>query len=134
VGFAGKLVLRADSHESGYAMLDRYLPEVRVYPDSSDFIYRINRKKASDAAPGILLNRLATWSFLRIVLRMRGELVGVPDSLTQHDEQSAYACSVDFDINTPAEFKEPLPHDRLPQLLAEMARHATDIAALGDIR
>jgi hypothetical protein len=132
LGFAGSLLQKTENHDSGYTTLGRYLPEVRIRLDSSDFMYRINRKVPSEALPGIQLNRLNSWVFIKGVLFVQAVTAGAPEQAGHQVGPEEYACVLEFDINTPAERTEPLPQDRLQAIFQECARHATNFAAHGD--
>ena len=55
---------RAASHEDAYRILQLYLqPTLRIDPESTDLVYRVNRPRRSKAvAFDLRINRLSTWS------------------------------------------------------------------------
>jgi hypothetical protein len=133
LAFAGKLVQFTKSHEMGYRRLAAYLPRVAIDADTSDFMYRINRKRDSAVGiSGLRINRLATWSFITISTQMRvANAVGrVPPPIKR--ERSA--CSLDFDINTVPEYEGELPQAELSGLLKEFSGIAIELAQHGDVR
>jgi hypothetical protein len=119
--------------KAGYAQLNAYLEGwVKIDPESSDFMYQINRPRPSQAATSdLLINRLTRWA----VTLHRSFLIapeqGEP-SVTTVGRQSA--CRLEFDINNAPTLKGPLPSDKLGALLAEFGDLAVEIAERGDVK
>lgn len=133
VGFAGKVFLPTDSRDDNYRMLGRLLPAVRVDLDSSEFQYRINRRKASESnIPGLMINRLSTWSSARLV-GVTYELTGEKNA-PSHKVLDKHACMLDFDINNPIEEGFVIPRERLMALVTEFGQFAEALASYGDVR
>jgi hypothetical protein len=61
LAFTGSLLQPVDNHPAGYEILNRYMRWVEIDPQSSEFLYRINRRANSTAVQGLDLNRLSTW-------------------------------------------------------------------------
>ncbi len=133
IGFGAVLLQPVQGLEAGYGLLDAYLPDVRVSPESSDFNYRINRKRPSKSGvEGLYINRLSTWSFLRWQIQARvGTKEEAPVRMAHQAE--GFACRVELDINTPAERQGSLPKDRLRPIWSELVDLGLEIAARGDI-
>ena len=133
LALAGPLNQPVASHRDGYARLDQYLRPVDLDPDSRDFIYRINRRRLSNAGiAGLEINRLATWVVGKMAVAMHAEILGGPSARMQHAEY--YACVVELDINTSEEYEGLLPNARLPAVLNELSDFALEIATNGDRR
>jgi hypothetical protein len=132
IAFAGVLALPVSDHEAAYRRLDEYLVAVQVDPASSDFNYRVNRKKPSDLnIPGLIVNRLNTWSALKMQTAFQvAAQLDIPPSTVFRNEY--YACMLQFDVNTSADYADPLPHEMLPDLFRELISKATEIAEQGD--
>jgi len=132
IGLAGKLVQPTADHDAGYALLGRYLPAVKVSLDTSELLYRINRRRNSASMPAFMLNRLVTWAFAKFSVQTRA---GSPGDLSPKmiAENHAEGCLLEFDINTPPENQEEIPRDKLPAMIGELAALATEIAARGDV-
>jgi hypothetical protein len=77
ISFAGKLIQRMPDRDSGYRRIAEYLPDVRLDPESTDFLYRVNRKRLSNSGtPDLLINRLSTWSVMKVTVQARGRVPG----------------------------------------------------------
>jgi hypothetical protein len=117
-------------HAEGYTVLAALLPFVQVDPSSSDFRYQINRPQASKLGiENLRINRLAAWWIVKMQL-----LVSSPGTASVRRSAPLYACRVDVDVNTIEDFGEPLPAERVPDLLRELLEISTDLVAKGDRR
>lgn len=129
----GVLLQPQPDRKAGYRQLGAYLGEsVKLDPESSDFMYQINRPRPSEAGvPGLQINRLTKWTVAlhRTVVFVSGQEEA---SLSTVAQQSA--CRLELDINTSQDFKGPLPQDKLRDLLAEFVRFALEIAEKGDVK
>jgi hypothetical protein len=131
LAFGALLNLDVGSREEGYRRLSDYL-DFDVNPESFDFLYRINRKRRSEVVPGLVINRLTTWS---VGFRQR-ETLTIPlagGAVESEGGHAAYHCRLELDINSAPEFGGPLPHNRLADLLDEMQRWSLEIVRDGDI-
>jgi hypothetical protein len=134
VAFLGTLFQRVSSHDEGYARLDQYLPHVEVHPDSSDFMYRVNRRRPSRLGiPDLAINRLCTWSVAKITTDLAALIPpGVRRAVERSEE---YYCALELDVNTIHEYPgSQLPQDRLVAILHELIDLATEVATRGDVR
>jgi hypothetical protein len=134
LAFIAVLNQPAENRVEAYRLLDRYLRHVEIDAEGSDsLLYRINRKRASEAVPGLAINRLSTWIAGRTELV---RAVGLPSGENVQTERiESHSCRVELDINTVPDFSGgPLPQDRLADVFAEMAEMAHEIAATGDVR
>jgi hypothetical protein len=128
ISFTCMLLIETLSREEAYEKLDSYLHEVNIYPDSSDFMYRINRKTRIEHFQ-LPVNRISTWGAMQTQLKLTtdaGQTETVPSGWS--------ACSVQLDINTSEENTEPLLKSNVPLIFQELVALATDIAATGDHR
>ena len=103
------------------------LPHVQLDPaGSSDFMYRINRRRqCKSGISSLAINRLSTWSVARIQdITMEAHRT-VPGP-------SSYVCRLELDINTAPEFKSALRKSSLTKLTDELIRLANEIASEGD--
>ena len=126
LAFGTTLLKPIADRKTGYAILDEHLSKVTVDPDSSDFLYQINRRRSSSVIDDLELNRLSRWSTKRIrhfVLDTEGNPLTGPEML---------ACCLELDINS-VPSAQPLPHDDLPRLFQELLELADEIAHTGDI-
>ncbi len=75
------------------------------------------------------INRLARWSVYRQQL---GIINFGPTIFTQTAEER-FACRVELDINTAAEYTEELPLHKFPHLLDELIDYGGEIAEKGSL-
>jgi len=137
IAFAGTLLQPVQDHAEGYRRLDQYLRCVDVDPNSSDLMYRVNRRSPSvTGIPDLSMNRLSTWSVARITMAIGVQLLGDLGYQTgqQMVRDDTFACALDLDINTAPEFPRELPHDDLPRIFTELADLGVEIATRGDYR
>jgi len=134
LAFGAVLLYPVGDRETGYRQLAPYLPSVQLDPaGSSDFSYQINRSRDSiSGIAGLRINRLSRWSVLRfgrISLLLRPavtELRSVP-------VQDHFACRLELDINTYADYREALGREQLPRVFQELVALGREIVANGDI-
>ncbi|MEX2174144.1 MAG: hypothetical protein WD872_07265 [Pirellulaceae bacterium] len=130
LAFGAKLLIPTEGREPSYELLDRWLSAVKVDQSSTDFQYRINRKRSSASGlSGLEINRLSTWSAVKMEVGMQVMASGAARAISRE----TYGCMLQIDINTHAERKEELPRDRLLPLWEELVRFGSEIAALGDV-
>jgi hypothetical protein len=115
---------------AGNRLLSQYLHDVKIdIEGSTDLFYQINRRRCSTSdVPDLFVNRLSKWSLSTTGLLSLG---GAPEEITIQARQ--FACRLELDINTVAEFPEELPHSRLSDLFDEFVRLSNEIAQEGDI-
>ena len=121
---------------TGYRRLAAYLPRIELDPEnSSDFSYTINRPKPSTTRiSDLVINRLSKWTVLqlRTVEVHISTVEGVsPETIVPPGD--LFACRLEVDVSTSAQYQGELPHDRLPSLYAELVSLSDEIAAEGDI-
>jgi len=129
LAFGAVLVENKESLEVCYQRLGQYLPDVKIDPHARDFMYRINRQRLSRSGVADLwINRLSTWSAIPWKLEM-------VSSLTDRQVTSSvgFACMLDLDINTAAEYEQQLPHDRLRDIWKELIALGREIAHHGNL-
>jgi hypothetical protein len=125
------LWLDVTSKEEGYRKMSDYL-DFDLNPDSSDFLYQINRKRSSKIVEGLSINRLTRWAIgLRQQVTATIHVGGGP--VESEQGRPAYHCGLELDVNTAPEFGRPLPPERLTDLLEEMQRMSLEIVREGDI-
>ena len=111
--------------------LDTMLPSVTVDADGTqDFMYRINRRRQSNANPSLQFNRLATWSAIQSV----GLEISIgPGGATVRSTKEVYFCRLELDINTVPVEQRTIPPDTVPAVFRELLDAAREIADQGDI-
>lgn len=133
LAFGPILVYPVDSRVAGYRQLSVYLPSIKLdHEGSSDFFYQINRiRNSTSKSDGFKINRLSKWS-VSAVQRMDFS-IGKEIDLSVTKRQAYYACRLDLDINTAAEFPGPLPKKQLSLIFQELVDLAKEIALEGDV-
>ena len=134
MAFAGLLMQEATSHEDAYKLLHHYLKKtVQIDPLSTDFNYRINRRKHSRCLD-LGINRITTWSAVKVTISAQAFLAGREHaSALQTVTDSQYGALLQVDVNTDADREDEIPSDKLVALLAELVDHADALALNGDV-
>jgi hypothetical protein len=133
LAFTASLLQPVENHQAGYQMLDRYLRCVDIDPQSSEILYRINRRRPSGTGiRGLTLNRLSTWVVAKFAVRV--QVVEGAHPQQQVPQGETFACAVELDINTAPDFQGLLPQADLPRIFAELVQAGVEIAARGDAR
>ena len=134
IAFGSVLLLPVERRQEGYEQLSVYLPHIELDPEgSSDFMYQINRPRNSNLGiPNLQINRLCKWSvsaFVNILMKL--------DQRTRSSEQyytpEVYACRLELDISTTADFKGLLPQNKLVSVYEELVTFGKEILEKGDI-
>lgn len=132
LAFGAVLFQPVADQRAGYVQIAKYLPSLKLDPDTSDFLYQINRPRDSTSGvPGLRINRLTKWSILLFqgfdVTLAKKELTTVGYAV----EESA--CRLELDINTVPESAAELPRETLPRVSQELVHLGQEIATKGDI-
>jgi len=93
------------NRETGYRQLQPYLTHCRTDPDARDFLYQINRRRKCSALAGLEMNRIARWSVAAYHQAVLSVESGIPMAATG---EAIYACRLELDINTLAEFRDDI--------------------------
>jgi hypothetical protein len=122
----------------GYRVLSRYLKALVIDAEgSSDLSYAINRRRERELAQGVsYVNRLSRWSVAVAVQHTAhlGIVEGKVSKVTSiQEEQPRFACRLQLDINTPADFQGQLPPGKTVGILQELIDLGVEIAEKGDI-
>lgn len=112
---------KADAFRS----LARFLPDVKLDPAASDFLYQINRPRLS-ASSTFGINRLSQWSIIRMLD------VQVDGDGRSTIPRSEYRRRVALDVNTSPEFSGVFRPDQQGSVLHELLGLALEIASMGD--
>ena len=113
---------------AGYKQIQQYLPAITLDPDSSDFLYQINRPRSSRTGiANLRINRLTKWS-VAILVHLSGLVTRLSEVSYRH------ACRLEFDINTAPDPNVTLPQGAFPSLLAEFTDLVRELAERGDVK
>lgn len=122
-------ILSAKSKEDAYALMAKFLPDVRIdTASSSDFLYRINRPRNFDAGgKSIAINRLSQWSCMRLQIRIEA---GSATGKTNIGD----AVSLTTDINTvpEADFSNLSAESKI-ELIGNIFDFSRELAEKGDV-
>lgn len=117
--------------KEGYQQFQPLLHYIKLDPESSDFLYQINRRRLSSSGiPNLNINRLSKWAVMslgRVILLQGGELIHPQVQTT------AIACRLELDINTQSDLKEELPKEKVNDVFDELVTMGIEIAKEGDI-
>lgn len=134
LAFGSVLQLPVDSRQDGYRQLSDYLSHVEIDVEgSSDFIYQINRTRDSNIdLKNLRINRLSKWSVAVFI----NTLLNIQPGLHRFEQILApgmYACRLEIDINTIAEFPRTLPKGKVCLIFEELVSFGKEIVEKGDI-
>ena len=135
LAFAGSLLEFVETKEEGYERLNNYLPHTEVDPTTSDFMYRVNRRRASCVGiEGLEVNRLCTWTCVTINIGVHPQAISPVGAPIQPLIDDTNACALELDINTvPGSSGSELPKECLGEILCELVDFGMEVAEKGDI-
>ena len=112
-----------------YQSLSRHIQGIPLDNVSSpDFVFRINRGRASQNDENIFINRLAAWSI------GQGQIVTIPTGGGQPNASSIqFALHLELDINTRTTQDDNIPPGLSLVLLGELITLGSEIAQEGDV-
>jgi hypothetical protein len=123
IAFGSEAIIPVEDHQSGYILLDKYLPFVEVDPASSDFLFGINRRRSSNAVQHIQVNRLSRWSVRRLLSKLTSEV-----------EITFYAVHLLLDVNSVRDYEKALAGDECGRLFDEFIEFTFEILEQGDCK
>ena len=134
LAFGATLHQPVEGTNEGYQLLAKYLPCVELSTDSKDFLYQINRPRKSKVPEMAThsINRFSKWACVALHRRLIQCLLDGTTTTSVLGE-TTYACSLELDISTPADFNGELPKQALVQALGEQYELGKEIASNGDI-
>lgn len=126
IAFGAIVVRPADSRAQSYQMLSEYLGIDFDVSSTSDLMYRINRRRVSDAVNGVTINRVATWSSHDFNVELANQF----GHLIKHF--SHYNCRLELDINN-VPSQPNLDHSHLFRLFNEFIVLGKELSEKGDV-
>jgi hypothetical protein len=134
IAFGTVLLHPVADRETGYKQMQSYLNYVQLDPaGSSDFMYQINRPRDSQSGiPQLCVNRLSKWS----VLTYQPAILHLgPQGIEPVSQPTAqYACRLELDVNTVADFHGRFEREQLQSVFNELVELGKEIVREGDIR
>lgn len=123
IAFGATIFLPVDSHEIAYKLLNDYLESVNLEPDTSDFLYQINRKRPSKTiGDELMINRLSKWKAIKFNFQ-----------INELEMEELFACLLELDINTVPSEKTILKKEPLIDLFGELIELGIEVIKKGDI-
>ncbi len=138
VALGAKIFLGVGTRLEGNSVLGAYLPALGIDDpeNSTDILYRINRRRPSKVLDGWKVNRLCTWTVIEGVVAEiaagRPAESELPINVQQVGERAS-ACHIELDVNTDQDYKGPIPANLLGSILDELSTVAMELVAKGDI-
>ncbi|MBW7990283.1 MAG: hypothetical protein FVQ84_09750 [Planctomycetes bacterium] len=132
LAFGSIINLPSKDHKTGYTQLSEYIRGIQIDPNSSDFLYQINRRRASNTRiEGLDINRLSKWS----LAKYQAIITSFGGGKTKATENAPrYACRLEIDISTGQEFTDLLPKENLGDIYDELVDMGKEIISRGDIK
>lgn len=128
LAFGVILIQPTADKDASYRSLDDYLPAVHVDPQSSEFSYRVNRRRPSNSMAGLEINRLSTWSAMHAALLL---IDPNAEAFTSAGEPEHF-CKLELDINTVPSESTTLDAEQSYSVLEELVSLAVEISETGD--
>ncbi len=136
VALGGAMHAPVDSRKDGNVKLGEYVPSLKFDDpeNTTDLMYRVNRRRPSEVLEGTMLNRLCTWSVVESVLTEISAQPGgdLPIDARQVGEK-AFVCRLELDINRDQFFQGIIERDLLAEVLDELADTAKQFVREGDV-
>lgn len=135
IAFGAVLVQPVNEFHAGFELIDTYLPRIKdMYTeDSTDFLFQINRPRASKTIPGLKINRLSKWNVLRMGLAtLRVGIEEQPVTSVTPDAEG-FAVRLELDINTAGGLRDEISKNNRMDVFSEMVELGQEISEHGDI-
>jgi hypothetical protein len=129
--FGAVLTYKAETRDDAYQHLKGLLKSVGVQPEKMrDLLYRVNWRCASRVQEGLIINRLTTWSALRIVRK----LIQIGDEIaTESGGEEIHAVRLEVDHNTDDANRTPFDPINVMPIYSELVELARENAAEGEV-
>jgi hypothetical protein len=131
IAFGSVLTCEAANLEEAYGHLRDLMKSLKVDPKNMrDLLYRVNWPGESKVEQGLVVNRLTTWSALRIV---RKHLQITETAVEGGDTRHVDAVRLEMDHNTDEAKKAPFDQGKLIPIYWELVGLARQNAAEGEV-
>lgn len=129
--FGAVLTYKTETRDGAYQHLKGLLKSVDVQPEKMrDLLYRVNWKCTSRVQEGLIINRLTTWSALRIVRK----LIEIGDEIaTESGGEEIHAVRLEVDHNTDDANRTPFDPDKMMPIYSELVDLGRENAAEGEV-
>ncbi|MGH6925482.1 MAG: hypothetical protein ACRED5_17280 [Propylenella sp.] len=129
--FGTVLTCRTETRDAAYQHLKGLLKSLDVQPEKMrDLLYRVNWRVTSSVQAGLIINRLTTWSALRMIRRLiqiGGEIA------TGSGGDEVYAVRLEVDHNTDDANRTPFDPQKVIPIYSELIELARENAATGEV-
>ena len=132
LAFGADLLLPVPDIRTGYEVLSKFIQNCPESPESTDFLYQINRPRPSESYETLQINRLSKWSVVRLEDTRISVSLGDPPS-GHVAKSSQFSCRLELDINTTPS-NEVIPEEAINPLFGELQSLGLEIAGNGDIK
>jgi len=123
LAFGSQIILPSENHKDAYILLNEYLHSVELDPNSTDFLYSINRIRPSKSGiQDLEINRLSRWRAMKMVLKAESS-----------ESDPFFVVSIALDINTVQAKDVVISKEHTNTLFNELIEMAIEIAEKGDI-
>jgi hypothetical protein len=131
IAFGSVLTCRTADREETYRLLGTLLKSLKVDPKNMrDLQFRVNWPRTSKVEQGLVVNRLTTWSSLRIVRKfLQISEKDVTDAGGEHID----AVRLELDHNTDESKKTPFDQQNVIPIYSELVELARQNAAEGEV-
>jgi len=120
------LISGVPDRATGYQELGKFVDGVPSSDDATDFLYQVNRPRASRAGvEGLHLNRLSKWS-------VGGHQVVTITAVRPTLGDLRYDLRLELDINTAPDFEGPIPQQKVESVIDDLLDGAREIAEQGN--
>jgi hypothetical protein len=139
VAYGVNVIQRVSGLPEGYRKISDCLGVNVEYPQCSDFLYQLNRRRPSKILANTDLNRLMKWSVVtlgRRILRFDADVTlkeGKIDPEVVAPDEDQVAVNLELDINTVRKANSRIAKEQVGPLLREFDELAREILAKGNI-
>ncbi len=131
LAFGAVLMFEVPTSEAANSTLNGLLPSVGFDPKGvSDFLFRINRRRALSSREGSWANRLGTWSTVQVGTLGFAIAGGGAPQITHR--AGNFACRVELDINTVGPFEITVSGEEAANLFSELVALGVEMAEQGE--
>lgn len=133
LAFGAVLLEEVNGRESGYRRLDKLLPDINIDVENShDLLYQINYRRASNAVPGIEINRLSKWS-VALISPMTIQIQSGEATVRSKSGDPISAVRLELDINNVPQSEFVISADSVEELFGELVSLGAEISAQGEM-
>ncbi len=130
LAFGATVLHQVATREAAYKTLDELLISVEANPKMRELLFRCNWPSESKAVPGLMINRITTWSAIR-ASQSRLQITGESFNVSPGPELNAVRLEIDH--NTDQAISEPFDRARLVPIFQELVELARQNVERGEV-